>query len=99
MPEMTASRVVKVGEAEVIVRELAVKDLRKMLIPSDETILDAALFEELRLSDLLLMTNLDRDAIEGLRPSELAVVVKACKEQNPHFFAMLARLEKAQRTR
>ncbi|WP_427196780.1 hypothetical protein [Pseudomonas aeruginosa] len=100
MSEMTASKVVKVGEVEVIVRELSVSDVRKLMQEvSDQDLVSNVLFEafwrsDIRLSDLCLMTSVTESQINDLRPSQLAKLLDACKEVNPHFFGMLGRLTK-----
>lgn len=83
----------RVGEHEVVCRELTVGQLRGLVaMDTAGELVGDFLFAEVRLSDLTRMTNLSTGQIEGLTPSELRVVVEACKEANPDFFAMLARL-------
>lgn len=86
----------KLGDKEVICRELPVGAVRQLLAkaaPGD--IISAALFEDIPLDDLPTLTNLTKEDVDAALPSELAAVVDGCKEANPHFFAMLARLTKA----
>jgi|SRR5690554_36843 len=83
----------KIGDKEVICRELTVGQIRQLLAsaaPSDLT--GAALFEDLALGDLPTMTTLTEDDVANALPSELESIIEGCKEANPHFFAMLARL-------
>lgn len=93
MTDLSNSRVLNLDGREIIVRELTVAGVRQMLLPDDSgDVLGAALFEEVRLVDLCLMTSLTGEDIEALRPSQLRQVLEACRELNRDFFAMLARL-------
>lgn len=93
MTDLSSSRVLNLDGREIIVRELTVASVRQMLLPdAPGDMLGAALFEEVRLVDLCLMTSLTGDDIEALRPSQLRQVLDACREMNRDFFAMLARL-------
>lgn len=99
MSDMGKVVVKRIGELDVVCRELTVGQLRGMAqAVIDGDLVDAYLFADLRLSDLPQMCNLSRDQIDGMRPSDLRVVVEACKEANPDFFAMLARATEAIRT-
>ncbi|WP_443191402.1 hypothetical protein [Pseudomonas indica] len=89
----------KVGDREIICRELTVSSIRGMLshaMTSD--IVNEALFDDIRLSDLVFMTNLEKEEIEEILPSELRLIVDGCKEANPDFFGMLARVANRHRT-
>lgn len=88
----------RVAERDVICRELTVGQLRGLIASemSGELVGDF-LFEQVRLADLPHMTNLTPEQITELRPSELREVVEACREANPDFFGMLARLSKPQK--
>ena len=90
-----AGKTVVVGEKgrEVICRELTVGEIRALMAaqPSGDLV-DYALSEDLRLTDLQTFTNLTPDRIEDLTQSELAEVVRGCKEANTLFFAMMARV-------
>lgn len=95
MSTFTASRVVDIDGVELTVRELSVADVRKLMQEvSDQDLVSNALFEDIRLSDLCLMTSVTKNQINDLRPSQLAKLRDACKEVNPHFFGMLGRLSK-----
>lgn len=88
----------KLGDKEVICRELTVVAVRQLLAkaaPSD--LVSTALFEDLPLDDLPILTSLTAEDVDAALPSELEAVIDGCKEANPHFFAMLARLTKAPR--
>lgn len=100
MAELASSRVLNLDGREIIVRELTVAGVRQMLTP--DTALDmlgSALFEDVSLRDITIMTSLTAEDIEALRPSQLQQVLAACREANTHFFAMLARLASLQNKR
>jgi hypothetical protein len=89
---------VKIGEKEVVCRELTVAGARQLIEASSagELVADA-LFVDVRLGDLEVMTNLKKEEIEDMLPSDLSAVVDGCKKANPDFFGLLARLSKAQK--
>ena len=95
MKELVHNKIVIVGGLEVIVRELTVTGLRNLLLAeNDESVLDSTLFEDVRLSDLQAFTNLKADDISELKPSELRLIIDACKELNSDFFMWQARTYK-----
>lgn len=86
----------KLGDKEVVCRELSVAGVRQLMTRSASTdLINAALFKDIPLDDLPQLTNLTKEDIDEALPSELAAVIEGCKEANPHFFDMLARLTKA----
>lgn len=94
MSELGSTTLVKIGDKEVICRELTVAGVRQLIAaPGSGDLVKDALFQDLRLGDLPALTNLTEADIEAMRPSELAQVVAGCKKANPDFFAMLARLK------
>ncbi|MFI8384818.1 hypothetical protein [Pseudomonas sp. NPDC079086] len=94
MNELGSTTLVKIGEKEVICRELTVAGVRHLIAsPGTGELIKDALFPDLRLGDLPALTNLTESDIDAMRPSELAQVVAGCKKANPDFFAMLARLK------
>lgn len=95
MSDLVHHSVVVIDGREIVVRELCVADVRKLLKPLDGDLLDAALFEDVRLGDLSLFTNLTAAEVEQMHPSALRVLVQECKKANPDFFGMLARLERS----
>lgn len=93
MSEMGKVVVKRIGDLDVICRELTVGQLRGMVQAEiDGDLVADFLFQDVRLADLQQLCNLSREQLEGLRPSELRLVVEACKEANPDFFEMLARV-------
>lgn len=98
MSDMGKVVVKKIGGIDVICRELTVGQLRGLMSTKLEGDLVADfLFEDVRISDLEQLTNLSRQQLESFPPSELRQVVAACKEANPDFFAMLARVAEARK--
>lgn len=96
MSGMGKTVVRKVGDKEVVCRELSVGQVRQLLARAAPTdLIAAALFEDVALDDLPVMTTLTTEEIDAALPSDLQAVIEGCKEANPHFFAMLARLTKA----
>lgn len=94
MSELGKTIVEKIGEKEVICRELSVDKIRQLLSETSPTdITSQALFPEMCLDDLPTFTNLTAADIGPLLPSQIAQVVDWCKEANPHFFDMLTRLQ------
>lgn len=97
MSSMGKTVIKKIGAREVVCRELTVAAARLLLQGSAASdVLSDVLFEDVRLGDLLVFTNLTSDEVGEMLPSELIEVVAGCKEANPDFFAMLARLAKVQ---
>jgi hypothetical protein len=96
MIQQTNSKELQIGELRVICRELTVMQVRKWLEDAGKTqsldIVSSALFPECTLDDLMRMTDLNADAVDQLRPSQVETVIGLCKELNPHFFALLGRL-------
>lgn len=88
----------------VTIKELTVAEVRHWMMdmienekPKENTdvvsnVLDQGLFEEIGLSDILRMTDMNRCQIERFTPSELKVIIEKCKVLNPDFFGMRARL-------
>lgn len=96
MSDLGNTTLVKVGDKEVICRELTVAGVRQLIAESGgHDLTTSLLFEDLRLSDLPAFTSLTTEEIDAMRPSELASVIAGCKKANPDFFGMLARLRKA----
>ena len=99
MHELGKTVIKKVAGREVICRELSVAQVRNLLeAPSIADVVSEALFESIRLVDLPTWTNLQTSDVDDLLPSQVAVIVEGCREANPHFFEMLARLTPARGT-
>lgn len=96
MSNIGKSVIKKVGEREVICRELTVSQVRGLVLSSGAPdLISDFLFEEIRLRDLPTFTNLSAEDVDAMYPSDIDVVVQGCKEANPHFFGLLARDAKA----
>jgi len=94
MSSIGKTKTIGVGGKEITVRELTVGNVRKLLqTEGTGNLVDEVLFD-IRLSDLPVFTSLNVEEIGEMRPSDLHEVVAACKEVNPHFFAMLAKVTK-----
>lgn len=97
MITQTNSRELKVGELHVTVREMTVMQVRSLLqdaaaAPESFDIVNSWLIPDISLGDLKRMSTLADDDINQLHPSDLRKIMEACKELNPDFFALLARL-------
>jgi len=98
MAGMGKSVVAKMGEREVICRELTVEAMRGLLARAPETdLVSMALYEDVQLGDLPAFTDLSAAEVGEAHPSELDKVMEGIREANPHFFAMLVRVTKAPR--
>lgn len=97
MSDLGKTVVKKVGGREVVCRELTVSKVRMLLEqPAAPDLIGEVLFEDLRLIDLPIWTNLSGAEVDEMLPSQIAEVVSGCREANPHFFEMLARLNRPQ---
>ena len=97
MPQIT------INNRQLEVKELLVSDIykwlesRKALEAADGfDLIDHCLLTGAALSDLLYMTDLDRDAQQDMTPTNLQKVLEKCKEVNPHFFLLRERAGLAQ---
>lgn len=97
------TKTVTIGDKDVTVRELSVQEVRNLIrrveqgepTAMDLQLADALgdfLFPDVRVRDMLEMTNATADDLEAMFPSELRELGDACKEVNSHFFEMVARL-------
>ena len=93
---MAATRPVQVGALSVTVRELTFGEVRDWLVEAEtgqaEDPLHALAMEECSLTDLARMSSITTAKLEDCTPSELADLMLACKELNPHFFRVRAAL-------
>jgi len=80
----------------VTIRELTVAELRnwhldlKELFKNQENIdlVNHVLIEGAALPDLVRMTDLTLEDLDGMTPSMIDGVVAGCREVNPHFFRL-----------
>lgn len=108
MADLALKEIIDIGVREVIVRELTPAGARKLLmanpLPSPDAgeeafaayRLDAWMFEECRISDLTVFTNLTQTDLEALPPSQIRKLISEAKRLNPDFFSALERMAKAQ---
>jgi hypothetical protein len=93
---MAATRTVQVGALSVTVRELTFGEVRDWLVEAEtgqaEDPLHALALEDCSLTDLARMSDFAAAELEGYAPSDLADLIAACKELNPHFFRVRAAL-------
>ncbi|TLX65069.1 hypothetical protein DN820_01790 [Stutzerimonas nosocomialis] len=88
----------EVAGRRVVCSELTVAQVRGLLQQgSAGDLVDELLLEDLRLADLPLFTGLVMEELERMLPSDLEVLVAGCKEANPSFFRMLAKLDSLQK--
>jgi hypothetical protein len=94
MSESSSLSVKSIAGKEIVFRELTVADVRAIAGDrSDFDVITDCLFEDMSLRDIPRMTSLNAGEIEEMLPSQIAQVIAACKERNPHFFKMLAQLK------
>lgn len=92
---MKKSKITTLGDGrDVLCRELTVAEIRALLEhpPADQV--DALLLPGISLTELAAMTDLTLQDMAALPPSQLEKVLADCREVNPFFFGMQARLEK-----
>lgn len=89
---------------QLTVKELTVAEVRHWMMDMVEQekakenqdlvslVLDQNLFEDIGLGDILRMTDLQREQLYDLTPSQLQTVVQKCKGLNGDFFGMRRRL-------
>lgn len=84
---MRKTKVVKIDDREITVKELRVKDIRQLIEKAEE--LDKG-FEQME--DMLpLATDLSLSKLEDMAPSELTILWDAFKEVNAVFFDLVAK--------
>lgn len=91
---------VMVGDKEVTVRELSVNEVRNWMAETetaaerDDLIigLDDVLFDDVRLSDLAVMSDQSVEDLREMFPSQLRAIADACREVNEHFFSAAERV-------
>ena len=94
---MTLTKTIEVGDQAVHVKEITVAELRQWWAEvqageSGGDAVDGALFADMALTDLTRMTDLTTEVLDQLTPSEIRLVIDACREVNPDFFGMQERL-------
>ena len=93
---MALTRSVTVGERPVVVRELTVAEVRDWTVDVETgcavDALRALVLDDCGLDDLARMSDATAASLEDYAPSELAGLVAAARELNPHFFRVRAAL-------
>ncbi len=99
---MKVQKTIEVGGQTVQVHELTVADIREALKLEEmegnreEDVVagavDMFLLDGIALPDLLKMTDLTREAMETMTPTELKEVESACREVNADFFALRGKI-------
>lgn len=97
MITQTNSRELKIGEFHITIREMTVLQVRNLLQDAANSserfdVVDNWLIQDASLSDLKRMSTLTDEQINALHPSDLRQIAETCKELNPDFFGLLARL-------
>jgi hypothetical protein len=83
----------KLSSRTVVCSELTVGQVRGLLqAKAGADLVDELLLEDVRLVDLPVFTGLPIEDIEQMLPSDLEQLVEGCKEANPSFFRMLAKV-------
>ena len=93
---MPATRPATVSTRTVTVRELTFGEVRDWMtaVESGEQrdALHALALDDCGLDDLARMSDISTADLEACAPSDLAELIKVCKELNPHFFKVRAAL-------
>lgn len=84
---------------EVIVRELTVKQVRDLFMKPPVDLVDSLMLGECSLTELEDISDLSKEDMESMAPSDLQAVLDAAKEVNPGFFGLKERLEKLDQAR
>lgn len=99
---MRREKTITVGEQPIAVRELTVGELRAWLADVDGQIQRDAdgtpdvvglwLLDDCSFGDLMRMSSVTREQMDAMTETDLRALVAACRELNPGFFGMRARL-------
>ncbi len=99
---MNTQKTIEVGGQTVQIHELTVADIRKALKLEEmednrerdvvSGAVDMFLLDGIALPDLLKMTDLTREVIETMTPSQLKTVEETCREVNADFFALRGKI-------
>lgn len=96
MSTVTNCQEVKVGSQQVTVREMTVLQVRNIIQDATKNkpfdVVNELFMTDCNLEDIKRMTNLDDQQLNDMLPSEIREVLAVCKEMNPDFFGMVARI-------
>ncbi|WP_104565849.1 hypothetical protein [Ralstonia mannitolilytica] len=95
---MSLTTTFPVGSHTVQVRELTVQEIRAWFARMRDgsqvpDVVDALMFRDVSVADILATTDLTAEAFATLAPSEIRALIEKIKEVNPDFFELRARLE------
>ncbi|WP_316856198.1 hypothetical protein [Ralstonia mannitolilytica] len=95
---MSLTTTFPVGSHTVQVRELTVQEVRAWFARMRDgsqvpDVVDALMFRDVSVADILATTDLTAEAFAALTPSEVRALIEKIKEVNPDFFELRARLE------
>lgn len=101
MSEVAGRKLIRLGELDVVIKEITVADARALLAreSGELDMVRENLFADLSLSDLTVFTSLTMEQMDGMLPSQLREAVDAVIEMNRHFFELVGRLSKAMEKR
>lgn len=96
---MRRSKTIQVGDPsrEVTIREPTVAEMRNWLAEMDRLknepidFVTHGLLNDASLMDIVLMSNLTLEDLDGMVPSEIKEVIAVCQEINPDFFTIRSR--------
>jgi len=97
---MAATAEITVAGRLITVRELTVIEVRDWVteIENGTRLIDPAgdaLFEQMSLADVVLMSDAPADWLDTFGPSELQPLADLCRTVNPHFFRLRAVVQAA----
>lgn len=87
---MRKTKIIKIDNKEITIKELRVKDIRTVLEIAENAEEDDFLKQAETL--LPLVTDIKRDDIEEMAPSEIKILWEAFREVNADFLSVIGRL-------
>lgn len=97
---MSAQAQIVIADRTVTVRELTVAEVRDWLREVEQGLRPVdpagdALFEDVCLADIGVMSDAGAEWLSQFKPSELQPLADLCKKVNPHFFRLRAVIQAA----
>lgn len=103
MSRLTKDVQVDALNRRVVAKELDVAEIRAHLAgageaatASDFDVVGYTLFPDVNFADLTAMSDVTFEELGRLAPSEIKAIIAGCREVNPDFFGMMARLTKGE---
>lgn len=97
MANTTNCREIEVGNRRVTVREMTVLQVRNIIQEAANEkpfdVVNELFMSDCNLDDIKRMTSLDDAQINEMVPSDIREVLQVCKEMNPDFFEMVAKIK------